>query len=78
MIPLRKRVERITRGCVHEKSRTREVIIRLDPPFTMSARLKGTKTWYTMSADIFYQLAVEHEMKKQKRIARANGQAHHG
>jgi len=74
MTDLNKRVVRITGARRHEKSRTRAVILSLEPPASVGVRLQGTRQTYRLEGESIYELAVRHHEaqieKRAKRIAK--------
>ena len=74
MTDLHKRVVRISAARRHEKSRTRAVILSLEPPASVGVRLQGTRQTYRLDGECIYELAVRHHEaqieKRTRRIAK--------
>ena len=77
MTPLTKPVRRLTVASRHEKSKTREIILSLEPPATIGVRLKGTRATYRLPAEAVYELAVINHARdidrEARRIAKEEG-----
>lgn len=68
MTDLNKRVLRLTAARRHEKSRTRAVILSLEPPASVGVRLRGTRQTFRLEAESIYELAVRaHENRIERR-----------
>lgn len=73
MTPLKRPVKRTTGASVHERGKTRPVVIILEPPSRIGFRLAGTRKTYWLEAAACYHVAVKAEMaavareKKQKK-----------
>lgn len=67
MTDLNKSVRRVTSAKRHEKSRTRALILSLDPPAQVGVRLQGTRQTYRLDAESVYEMAV---LQHQRRIDR--------
>jgi len=66
----------MTTASRHEKSRTRAIILSLEPSAAVGVRLVGTRQTYRLPAEAIYELAVmahEREIERTaKRIAKAD------
>jgi hypothetical protein len=68
MTDLNKRVVRISAARRYEKSKTRAVILSLEPPASVGVRLQGTRQTYRLEGESIYELAVRsHEQRIIKR-----------
>lgn len=70
MTELTKPVRRTTSARRHEKSRTRTVILSLEPPAQVGARLSGTRQTFRLDAEAVYELAVRSHERAIERRAR--------
>lgn len=68
MTELKTIVRRSTSARRHEKSRTRCVMLSLEPPASVGVRLAGTRQTYRLEAESIYELAVRaHERAIERR-----------
>ena len=67
MTDLKKAVTRVSYGLVREAGKHRNVQIRLSPPNVLSFKAKGCRTWYSLTAEHCYLLAVKADVADKKR-----------
>lgn len=71
MTELTKIVRRVTSARRHEKSKTRAVVISIEPPARVGCRLQGTRDTFRLDVETIYELAVlSHERAIEKRAHR--------
>jgi hypothetical protein len=59
----RQAVEVETNATVFERSKARQVIVRVEPSGLISFRLKGTQRTYDLMADAGYHAAVKQDVR---------------
>ena len=70
MTELNKPIRRVTSARRHEKSKTRRVILSLEPSAEVGVRLEGTRQCYRLHAEQVYELAVRWHEKRIEQRAR--------
>ena len=70
MTNLTKVVKRVSSAVRHEKSRTRRIIISVEPPAIVGVRLEGTRNTYRLDARALYELAIQAHVRDIEREAR--------
>lgn len=71
MTDLNRRVARLTTARRHEKSKTRAVVLSLEPPASIGVRLAGTRQTFRLEAESVYELAVRSHTQRIERRAKA-------
>jgi hypothetical protein len=66
----RKPIEIETAATVFERSKTRQVIVRVEPSGVMVFRLKGTTRTFDLMADAGYHAAVKQEVRAEQAAKR--------
>lgn len=77
MTDLNKTVRRVTSAKRHEKSKTRAVVLSLEPPAQVGVRLQGTRQTYKLEAEAVYELAVRSHERQIERRAKQIAKAEH-
>jgi hypothetical protein len=75
MTNLNSTVRRITTARRHEKSKTRAVVLSLEPPAQVGVRLQGTRQTYKLDAESVYELAVRYHERRIEKLARTIAKA---
>lgn len=70
MTELNSKVRRVTTARRHEKSKTRLVVLSLEPPALVGVRLQGTRQTYRLDAESVYELAVRDYLRRVERRAK--------
>jgi len=71
MTNLNKVIRRNTSAHRHEKSKTRAIILSLEPPAKVGVRLMGTRQTYRLDAESVYEIAVlAHERQIEREAKR--------
>jgi hypothetical protein len=69
MTALTKTVSRVSGAHRHEKSKTRALVLTLEPPAKVGVRLQGTCQTYRLDAEAIYELAVRAHEATIERLA---------
>lgn len=70
MTELNKPLRRVTSARRHEKSKTRAVVLSLEPPAQVGVRLQGTRQTYRLDAESVYEIAVQYHQRRVDKRAR--------
>lgn len=70
MTKLDRPVRRTTAARRHEKSKTRLIVLSLEPPAKVGVRLAGTRQTYRLDAESVYELAVQAHEREIERVAK--------
>ncbi len=70
MTDLSKPIRRVTAARRHEKSKTRAVILSLEPPAQIGVRLQGTRQTFRLDAEAVYEIAVRSHENRIERLAK--------
>ncbi|MHC4121967.1 MAG: hypothetical protein ACYSSI_00205 [Planctomycetota bacterium] len=68
MTDLEKPVSRVSRGCIRECGKPREIVITLMPPNVLYFRAKGCRRKYALTAEACYMLAVKAHVADEKKL----------
>lgn len=69
-IQLTKRVARKSSAFIHEKSKTRTILLSLEPTAFVGVRLEGTRQTYRIDAEALYSIGVKlHEREIDRRAS---------
>ena len=64
---LTKTVRRATVAKVREHGRLRDIVVKLEPPNVISVKSKGCRTWYALTLEAVYVMAVRAHVASEKK-----------
>lgn len=77
MTELRKRVSRVTVSRRHEQSKSRAMVVSLEPGDLIGVRIQGTRQTYRISIEGVYLYAIRNHLakidKRARQIAKSEG-----